>query len=81
MTNESTDSSRAQFGEPLSFIGITYRNMGEGLFTGAKKDSKTTAPLNPTPARVTPHESWKPGTYFTACKQFHMLKNVLSKLL
>jgi hypothetical protein len=32
MTERST--TEVQRGESMSFIGVTYRNMGEGLFTG-----------------------------------------------
>ena len=34
MTDQST--TKVQLGEPMSFIGVTYRNMGEGLLTGAE---------------------------------------------
>jgi hypothetical protein len=28
MTNQSTDTTKVHLGEPMSFIGATYRNMG-----------------------------------------------------
>ena len=28
--------TKFQFGESMSFIGVTYKNMGEGLLTGAE---------------------------------------------
>lgn len=33
MTDQSTDTSKAQLGKPMSFIDIIYRSMGEGLLT------------------------------------------------
>ena len=36
MTNQSTNITKVQLGEPMSFIGVTYRNMGEGSCTGAE---------------------------------------------
>ena len=29
------DTFRIQLGEPMNFIGVTYRSMGEGSLTGA----------------------------------------------
>lgn len=34
MTDQGTDTIKVQVGEPMSFIGMPYRNLGEGLFTG-----------------------------------------------
>jgi hypothetical protein len=31
----SMDTFRIQLGEPMNFIGVTYRSMGEGSLTGA----------------------------------------------
>lgn len=36
MTDESTDITKVQFGEPVSFVGVTYRNMGESLLIGGE---------------------------------------------
>lgn len=36
MIDQSMNTTKVQFGEPISFIGITYRNVGEGLLTGAE---------------------------------------------
>jgi hypothetical protein len=30
------DTTEVQFDEPMSFIGITYRGVGEGLLIGAE---------------------------------------------
>jgi hypothetical protein len=30
------DTTKVQFGEPMSFAGVIYRNKGEGLLTGAE---------------------------------------------
>ena len=32
----STDTAKVQLDEPMSFIGVTYRNMGEGWLTRAE---------------------------------------------
>lgn len=34
--DQSVDAIEVQLSEPMSFIGATYRNMGEGLFIGAE---------------------------------------------
>ena len=36
MTDQSMDTTNAQLGEPMSFIRVTYRSMGEWLLTGAE---------------------------------------------
>jgi hypothetical protein len=36
MIDRSTDTTKVQRGEPMSLIGVTYRNMGEGLLPGAE---------------------------------------------
>ena len=35
-TDQSAHTTKVLLGEPISFIGVTYRNMGEGLLTGAE---------------------------------------------
>lgn len=35
-TRTDTDTTKVQLGEPVSFIGASYRHMGEGLFTGVE---------------------------------------------
>lgn len=35
MTEQSMDTTKAQHGEPMIFIGVTYGSMDEGLFIGA----------------------------------------------
>ena len=35
-TDQSAHTTEVLRGEPISFIGVTYRNMGEGLLTGAE---------------------------------------------
>ena len=39
MTDQSTD--RTNVGEPMSFIGVTYRNFGDRLLIGANMSSET----------------------------------------
>jgi hypothetical protein len=33
-TEYSIDTVKIQLGEPMSFIGVIYRNMGEEIYTG-----------------------------------------------
>lgn len=35
-TDQSAHTTKVLLGEPMGFIGVTYRNMGEGLLTGAE---------------------------------------------
>ena len=35
-TDLSIDTTKVQLGKPMSFLGVTYRNRGEELLTGAK---------------------------------------------
>lgn len=53
---------KIQLGEPVSFTGVTYRNMGEGLLTGAEVTQRQLPQqTKATQAWVTTHNSWKPG--------------------
>jgi hypothetical protein len=36
MIDQSMDTIKVKLDEPSSFIGVSYRNMGEGLLTGAE---------------------------------------------
>ncbi|EDL93261.1 rCG45805 [Rattus norvegicus] len=40
----------------MSFIGVTYRNMGEGLLTGAEMIHRQPCPQTPPPAWVKAHK-------------------------
>ena len=51
-TDQSKDTIKVHLGEPMNFIGVTYRNMGGELLTG-KEMTKTDAPPKPTPVCVT----------------------------
>lgn len=35
MTEQSINTTKAHLGEPMSFMGVTHRNLGEGLPIGA----------------------------------------------
>lgn len=63
---------KVQLGEPVSFIGVSYMPIDEGLFTGTAVSPKTTA------AGVIARKSWKPEVYCTACRQPDRLESVLS---
>lgn len=39
-TNQSTGTSKVQLGEPMNFIGFTYRNVGLGLLTGIETSQR-----------------------------------------
>ena len=36
MIDQNTDTIKVQLGDPMSFTGVTYSNMDEGLLTGAE---------------------------------------------
>lgn len=36
MTDQSIDTTKTQLDELMSFIGVTYRSMAEGLLAGAE---------------------------------------------
>lgn len=36
MADQSTDTTKLQFCEPMGFIGVTYGNMGERLLVEAR---------------------------------------------
>ena len=36
MTDQTPDTVKHQLGEPMSLTEVIYRNVGEGLFTGAE---------------------------------------------
>jgi hypothetical protein len=36
MTDQSKDTTKIQLGESMNFIDVTYRNMSQGLLTGAE---------------------------------------------
>lgn len=39
-TDQTTDTTKAHFGEPMSFIGVTYRSIVDGLFIGGEKTQR-----------------------------------------
>lgn len=56
-TDQSTDTIKIQFGEPMGFIGVTYRNRNDSMIALSSK---------PTSAQVSVHKIWEPGAHFTA---------------
>lgn len=40
MADQNMDTTKVQLDEPMSFIGFTYRSMGEGLLTGTEMTQK-----------------------------------------
>ena len=53
MTDQGTDTTQVQCGEPVSFIGVAFRN---------RNDSKTAAPLRATPAGNIEHTAQPTGS-------------------
>ena len=41
ITNKSLDVIKVQFGKPMGFIRVTYRNTYEGLLTGTEMTQET----------------------------------------
>ena len=48
ITDLRIDTIKVQIDEQISFIGVTYRNMGEGLLIGTEMTQRSASP-NPTP--------------------------------
>lgn len=62
--------TKVQFIELMSFIGVSYRNIGEELLKGlemTKRQLYFQSP--PSPAWITSLESWNPGPPYTTCRQ------------
>lgn len=70
-TDQRTDKTKVQFSEPLSFIGATFRNLGEMLLRN-RKYSKTAA--WPLPAWLTAHKAGNPAVLCTTFKQLSRLE-------
>lgn len=54
MADQCLDTTKAQYGEPVSSTGVPYRT---------RYDSKTTLPPRPTPAWVISHRCWDLGQH------------------
>ena len=52
------DTVKVQLAEPVSFIGITYRSMGEGLLTRAEMTQRQLHHQGPS-SWVTAHKNWE----------------------
>ena len=57
MTDQSKVTTKVQLGKPMSFIGIIYRNMGEGLLKEAEMSQRHLHPRSPPLAWVTAHKA------------------------
>lgn len=72
---------KVQLGEPVGFIGVSYRNVGEGLRTGAQMTQRQLC------HQVPPQHGWqlttagKSGAHCTACRQLSGLESAFSKWL
>lgn len=75
--DKSMEATRAQLGEPVSFTGVSCRNMGVGLFMGADMTQRQLhhqVPFQPG------WQSWEPGAHCIACRQLNRLERVLSRV-
>lgn len=50
MTDQSRDTTKVQYGEPMNSIGITYKSMGKGLLIGTETTQRQLHYQKPTPA-------------------------------
>lgn len=73
MAHRRVGTVRVQVGGPMSFIGVTYKNMGEGLFIGAEVAQRHGSSPRPTPAPVTACKSWEPRAHCSACERLRQV--------
>lgn len=62
----------------MSFVGIAYTSVGNGLFPGAEVIQTLESP-KPFPDWVTAHKSWE--AHYRTFRPLYILENVLSKCL
>lgn len=68
MAGQNTNTIKVRHGEPMSFIQVTYKSMGEGLLRGAERTQRHRH-RQFHPAWVAAHKTWELGEYCTACRQ------------
>lgn len=72
------DITKAQLGEPMGLIGITYRSLGEGLLIGVEITQNSF--INTAyPSMGESSQTWELGVYYTVCRQLNRLESVLSR--
>lgn len=54
MTNQGSDTTHVQLGEPMSFIGVAYRNTGEASLIGGETIQRQLCHRSP------PQDGWQP---------------------
>lgn len=69
--------TKVHLGEPMSFIKVTYRNMGEGSLIGAEMTQRQLHGQTHS-SMGDSSQSWEPGAHCTACRQLSRSKSVLS---
>ena len=86
MADQSTYTTKTQLGEPMSFTGVTYRNMGERLLMEICMRScfqehklRQKHQQSPTPAWVVDNKSREPGAHCTACRLLNRLESAFSR--
>lgn len=79
-TDQSTDSTIVQHGEPMSFIGATCKSMGQGLLTGVEM-TRRQLHYQGHPSMGDKYQNWEPGALCTAYRQLNRLERVLSRWL
>lgn len=78
MTDQDNDITKGQLLEPINIIGLSCRNMCEGLITGAEVIPRQIYNPKPFPAQMTACKNWRTGANCIACKQFNRLGSVLA---
>lgn len=61
------NTTKFRLSEPLSFIGVTYRNMGE--VTYKRRNDFNSCTSKPTPSMGDSSRSWEPGAHRMASGQ------------
>ena len=62
----------------MSFIEITYRNIGEGLLIRPEMTQRQLCHQSP-PTMCDSSQKLKSGAHWTDCRQLNRLKNILSR--
>ena len=73
---QSMGTTKVQLSKPMSFIGVTYRSMGEWLLTGAEITQSCI--LKAYPSMGDSSQSWGPGAHCAARRHLNRFQSVLS---
>lgn len=75
MTDQTTDTTAFQL-EPMSFIEVTYKNMGVRLPSGVEMTQRELHPIKVHPNLDEAHKNWGPIVYCTA---YSKLESILCR--